>query len=60
MNPMPSDIFGRLNALTKKVQILLGRFNNLPEYANNAAAIAGGMRNGQVYRTGDIVKVVHS
>ena len=29
------------------------------EYADNAAAIAGGLTVGQFYRTGDIVKIVH-
>jgi hypothetical protein len=30
-----------------------------PEYANNAAAIAGGLKAGQLYRTGDALKIVH-
>jgi hypothetical protein len=30
-----------------------------PNYADNAAAIAGGLQVGQVYRTGDILKIVH-
>jgi CO/xanthine dehydrogenase FAD-binding subunit len=30
-----------------------------PEYADNAAAIAGGLSIGKFYRTGDTVKVVH-
>jgi hypothetical protein len=34
-------------------------FNDLPEYANNAAAIAGGLKIGQLYRTTDTLKVVH-
>ncbi len=29
------------------------------EYADNAAAKTGGLVNGQFYRTGDIVKIVH-
>lgn len=33
--------------------------SNVQEYANNAAAIAGGLQNGQVYRTGDLLKIVH-
>ena len=32
---------------------------NLPVYADNAAAITGGLEIGALYRTGDIVKVVH-
>jgi hypothetical protein len=34
-------------------------YTNLPEYADNAAALAGGLTVGQVYRTGDFLKVVH-
>lgn len=36
--------------------------SNLPTYANNAAAIAGGVRDGGFYRTGgdpDTICVVH-
>ncbi len=31
----------------------------LPVYANNAAAISGGLKIGQLYRNGDVVQVVH-
>ncbi|MGN7612772.1 DUF2793 domain-containing protein [Magnetococcales bacterium HHB-1] len=31
----------------------------LPEYADNAAAITGGLTAGAFYRTGDLLKVVH-
>lgn len=34
-------------------------FTNLPSYADNAAAIAGGLKVGQLYRTADTLKVVH-
>lgn len=34
-------------------------FKNLPSYADNAAAIAGGLKVGQLYRTTDTLKVVH-
>ncbi len=30
-----------------------------PEYANNAAALLAGLSVGDVYRTGDILKIVH-
>lgn len=30
-----------------------------PEYANNADAIVAGLSVGQVYRTGDLLKIVH-
>lgn len=32
----------------------------LPEYTDNAAAIAGGLVVGNLYRTGDVLKVVHA
>jgi len=34
-------------------------YTGAPEYADNAAAIVGGLTNGQVYRTGDVLKIVH-
>lgn len=34
-------------------------FNPLVEYADNAAALTAGLSSGDLYRTGDIVKVVH-
>lgn len=40
----------------------LQSFRNLPVYANNAAAIAGGLEVGDYYRTGgdpDLVCIVH-
>jgi hypothetical protein len=30
-----------------------------PEYADNAAALLGGLIAGQIYRTGDNLKIVH-
>jgi hypothetical protein len=30
-----------------------------PVYADNATAIAGGLVTGQIYRTGDYLKIVH-
>lgn len=39
---------------TSKLQVV-----GLPEYADNAAALAGGLTVGAFYRTGDILKVVH-
>jgi hypothetical protein len=44
------------------VDQLLSRFENLSIYANNAAAITGGLSVGGFYRTGadpDVVCVVH-
>ena len=39
---------------TSKLQVV-----GLPEYADNAAATAGGLSAGAFYRTGDLLKVVH-
>lgn len=39
---------------TSKLQVV-----GLPEYADNAAALAGGLTIGAFYRTGDLLKVVH-
>jgi len=58
---MEMRIFEQLAWLTNKVKKLccLTNYTQLPEYANNAAAIAAGLTIGQVYRTGDFLKVVH-
>lgn len=32
---------------------------NTPQYADNASAVAGGLAVGQIYRTGDVLKIVH-
>lgn len=34
-------------------------YTGAPQFADNAAAIAGGLLTGQVYRTGDVLKIVH-
>jgi len=34
-------------------------YTGAPQFADNAAAIAGGLLTGQVYRTGDTLKIVH-
>ena len=34
-------------------------YTGAPDYADNAAAVAAGLLVGQVYRTGDILKIVH-
>lgn len=39
---------------TSKLQVV-----GLPEYADNAVALAGGLTVGAFYRTGDLLKVVH-
>ena len=35
------------------------KISGVSEYADNAAAIAGGLTTGDVYRTGDLLKIVH-
>ncbi|MDH1603981.1 MULTISPECIES: hypothetical protein [Empedobacter] len=50
---------------TKEQQLVLSFAGGIkvqggvPEYADNAAAIAGGLEAGTIYRTGDIMKIVH-
>lgn len=34
-------------------------YTGAPNYADNAAAVAAGLLIGQVYRTGDVLKIVH-
>jgi len=34
-------------------------YTGAPNYADNAAAVAAGLQVGQVYRTGDVLKIVH-
>lgn len=45
-------------ALDWRIVLSVG-YTGAPEYADNGAAIAGGLLVGQVYRTGDILKIVH-
>ena len=35
------------------------QLDTVPEYSDNSAALAGGLTTGQIYRTGDILKIVH-
>lgn len=58
---MAYGIFEQLGWVTNRVKKLccLTNYTKLPEYADNAAALAAGLMIGQVYRTGDILKVVH-
>lgn len=44
---------GNLTALNLKIG------NIPPEHADNAAALAAGLTNGSIYRTGDVLKIVH-
>ena len=45
-------------ALDWRIVLSVG-YTGAPEFADNAAAIAGGLFIGQVYRTGDTLKIVH-
>jgi len=49
LSPLWSDWFSRLARA----------LNTIPEYADNAAAVAAGIPVGRFYRTGDALKVVH-
>lgn len=35
-------------------------FSNIPEYADNATAAGNGLLPGGLYRTGDVLKIVHA
>ncbi len=35
------------------------KLSNVAQYADNAAAVTAGLNIGQVYRTGDLLKIVH-
>lgn len=39
--------------------VLSTALTGAPEYADNTAAVAAGLTVGQIYRTGDVVKIVH-
>lgn len=47
-----------LGAADWRILLSVG-YTGAPEYADNNAAIAGGLTIGQVYRTGDVLKIVH-
>ena len=40
--------------------VTFGDFQSAPVYADNAAAVEAGLKPGDLYRTGDALKVVHS
>ena len=40
-------------------QLANNKFNNVPEYLDNADAINNGLVVGKIYRTGDLLKIVH-
>ena len=55
-------IYGIFDAATANQRLRInGRLGvtETPEYADNAAAVTGGLSVGEFYRTGDVLKVVH-
>lgn len=40
-------------------QLANNKFDNVPEYIDNSDAINNGLVVGKIYRTGDILKIVH-
>jgi hypothetical protein len=50
----------RIEATTSGAKVHGGlNITSVSEYADNTAAIAGGLTTGDVYRTGDLLKIVH-
>ena len=50
----------RIEATTSGAKVHGGlNITGVSEYADNTAAIAGGLTTGDVYRTGDLLKIVH-
>lgn len=47
-----------IGALDWRILLSVG-YTGAPEFADNIAAAAGGLLVGQVYRTGDVLKIVH-
>lgn len=55
-------IYGIFDAATANQRLRInGRLGvtEIPEYADNAAAVTGGLSVGEFYRSGDLLKVVH-
>ena len=55
--PTVNDLMKAHNLLCDMVDSKM--YNDLPDYVDNAAALAAGMKVGQIYRTTDTLKVVH-
>lgn len=53
-----NDGFGN-NVIVQADHNSLQLYSGIPEYADNAAASAAGLEVGTLYRTGDILKIVH-
>lgn len=48
-----------LNTIWKQL-LVVDIATGVPEYADNNAAVVGGLQNNDLYRTGDVLKIVHS
>lgn len=59
--PVLSEIIKPRNRilLVNEISGVVSRSEILPDYADNAAAVAAGLAIGEVYRTGDFLKIVH-
>ena len=51
---------GEVERWREKVCQFANTIFDVPEYADNAAAVTGGLVTGQIYRTGDALKIVHA
>ena len=55
-NFTPAELLALYQANFNAATIVIA---DTPVYADNATAIAGGLVTGQIYRTGDYLKIVH-
>ena len=55
-NFTPAELLALFEANFNAPAIIIA---NTPQYADNATALAGGLAVGQIYRTGDVLKIVH-
>ena len=55
-NFTPADLLALFEANFNAAAIVIA---DVPVYADNAAALLGGLIAGQIYRTGDYLKIVH-
>ncbi len=55
-NFTPAELLALFQANFNASNIVIA---NVPTYADNAAAVLGGLAVGKLYRTGDVLKIVH-
>jgi hypothetical protein len=55
-NFTPAELLALFQANFNSAAIVIA---NVPVYADNATAISGGLQVGQLYRTDDVLKIVH-